>query len=135
MHIKFTEHGTGSATSARDYLFGERDHTGEFRTKVELLRGSPDFVTDVANTIRNKWKYKSAVIAWHKDDDPTPEQMDEVLDEFERVAFAGLDSNQYTYYAVLHVSQDGSKHIHIITASVELQTGKAPITLSGTSST
>lgn len=39
---------------------------------------------------------------------------------FERVAFAGLESDQYTYLAVDH-----GDHIHIIVPRVELRTGKS----------
>jgi hypothetical protein len=125
MHIKFINTGKGSAKSAKEYLLREHDHKGEIRQKVEVLRGNPDQVTAVAESLEFKHTYRSAVIAWHKDDQPTPEQIQEVLDDFERVAFAGLEPNQYTYYAVWHGESNGSGHIHIITPRVELQTGKS----------
>jgi len=72
-----------------------------------------------------KHRYTSGVIAWHKDDAPTDEQIAQVLDDFERVAFAGLEPNQYTYYAVLHEESNGAKHVHVIAPRVELSTGKS----------
>jgi len=125
MLIKFINTGKGSAGSAKEYLLREHDHKGEVRADIQVLRGNPDQVTAVAESLEFKHTYRSAVIAWHKDDQPTDEQISEVLDEFERVAFSGLDPNQYTYYAVLHQESDGSKHVHIITPRVELQTGKS----------
>jgi len=125
MHIKFIKTGTGSAGAAKEYLLREHDSKGEIRESVQLLRGNPDQVTAVAESLEFKHTYRSAVIAWHKDDRPTPEQIEEVLNDFERVAFAGLEPNQYTYYAVWHGEADGSGHIHIITPRVELQTGKS----------
>ena len=125
MHIKFINTGKGSAGAAKEYLLREHDHKGEIRESVQVLRGNPDQVTAVAESLEFKHTYRSAVIAWHKDDRPTPDQVQEVLDDFERVAFAGLEPNQYTYYAVWHGEADGSGHIHIITPRVELQTGKS----------
>ena len=123
MHIKFINRGTGSAKSVEEYLLQEHDHKGEVRSDIQVLRGNPSQVTAVADSLEFKHKYRSAVIAWHKDDNPTDEQIAQVLDDFEKVAFAGLDPSQYCYYAVLHEESDGSKHIHIIIPRVELTTG------------
>ena len=125
MLIKFIGTGKGSARHALDYLFREKDSKKNERAGIELLRGNPEIVTAITDSLDFKHKYRSAVIAWHKQDNPSEQDIDEVLDEFERVAFAGLESNQYCYYAVLHTEQDGSKHIHIITPRVELQSGKS----------
>lgn len=125
MHIKFISRGTGSAKSAESYLLQEHDHKGEIRERVEVLRGNPSLVTQLADSLDTKHRYTSGVIAWHKNDRPTPEQINEVLDEFERVAFAGLEGDQYTYYAVWHGESNGAGHIHIVSPRVELQTGKA----------
>jgi hypothetical protein len=122
--IKFINRGKGSAKAAQKYLFGRNDHTGKPREKIQLMRGNPDFVTRVADGLEFEHKYRSAIIAWSPDDDPTEEQMNEILDEFEALAFAGLEPNQFTYYAVLHV-ENGAKHIHIVTPRVELQTGRS----------
>ncbi len=125
MHIKFINRGQGMAKDAEIYTLQSHDHNGKLRESVELLRGNPSLVTAVADSLSFKHRYRSAVIAWHKDDKPTKEQIKEVLEEFERVAFAGLESNQYTYYAVWHGEDDGSGHIHLITPRVELQSGKS----------
>ena len=125
MHIKFLNTGKGSARSAQQYLLQEFDNKGEMRESVVLLRGNPTQVTELATSLSFKHKYTSAVIAWHKHDNPTDAQIDSVLDDFERLAFAGLESNQYTYYAVWHGESDGSGHIHIISPRVELQSGKS----------
>ena len=123
MHIKFINRGTGSATSAKEYLLQECDHKGEKRTDVTVLRGNPEHVTAVADSLDFKHKYTSGVIAWHVDDNPTVEQINEVLDDFERVAFAGLDGDQYCYYAIQHEESNGAKHVHIVAPRVELSTG------------
>lgn len=121
MHIKFLNRGQGSARSALDYTLGKYDSNKKERQSVEVLRGNPEQVTAVADSLEFKHRYRSAVIAWHKEDKPTIEQMQEVLDDFEKIAFAGLEPNQYCYYAVMH----DNDHIHIITPRVELQSGKS----------
>ena len=123
MHIKFISTGKGSASAAKEYLLQEHDHKGEIRADVQVLRGNPEHVTQLAESLEFKHKYTSGVIAWHKDDAPTNEQIAQVLDDFERVAFAGLEPSQYTYYAVQHEDTDGAKHVHIIAPRVELSTG------------
>jgi len=125
MLIKFLDRGTGSGKQATDYLLREHDHKGEIRTSIKVLHGNANMVADVADSLSFKHRYRSAVLAWHRDDQPTEKQIQEVLQEFERVAFAGLKPNQYTYLAVLHEENDGSKHIHIIVPRVELTTGKS----------
>lgn len=123
MLVKFIKTGK-KAKSAQQYLFQEQDHNGKVREGIELLRGNPNSVTELADSLKFKNKYRSAVIAFAKDDNPTQEQINEILDEFEKFAFAGLESNQYTYYAVKHID-NGVPHIHIIVPNVELQSGKA----------
>jgi hypothetical protein len=123
MHIKFISTGKGSASAAKDYLLQKEDHKGIVRADIQVLRGNPEHVTKLAESLEFKHKYTSGVIAWHKDDAPTDNQIAQVLDDFERVAFAGLEPSQYAYYAVLHENTDGAKHIHVITPRVELSTG------------
>lgn len=125
MHIKFLAHGQGSARGAVNYLLGERDHSGEKRAEVTVLSGDPHLVAEVADASTHQWRYTSGVIAWSPEDNPTPEQINQVVQDFERTAFAGLDPDQYATCAVLHREQDGKAHIHTLTARVELSTGKA----------
>lgn len=125
MHIKFLAHGQGSARGAVNYLLGERDHNGEERAEVTVLSGDPHLVAEVADASAHQWRYTSGVIAWSPEDNPTSEQINQVVQDFERTAFAGLDPDQYATCAVLHREQEGTAHIHTLTARVELSTGKA----------
>ena len=120
MHIKFLPHGKGSTRVGVDYLLAKKDKKGVVRPMVEVLRGNPDIVSDLGDSLNFKLKYRSAVISWSDIDNPTAQQKEEVLDEFERLAFAGLKPDQYHYLAVDH-----GDHIHIISPRVELTTGKS----------
>ena len=101
MHIKFLARGTGSARDAADYLLGERDATGQPREGVAVLRGNPDMVAAVADSLDFEHRYTSGVIAWATEDEPTDEQIEAVLDAFEETAWAGLEPDRYAWAAVL----------------------------------
>ena len=125
MHIKFLDHGKGSPAKASAYLLDELDHMGVVRAGVEVLRGDATTFNAVCDSSPHLWKYTSGVIAWSKDDAPTDEQIKEVLDDFEKHAFSGLDPSQYHLFAVLHTDDDGSKHIHVLAPRLDIQSGKS----------
>ena len=125
MYIKFLAHGKGDPAKAASYLIDEVDHLNRPRADVQVLRGDPQTFTAIAESIQNEWKYTSGVIAWSKDDAPTNDEIDQVLEAFEKHAFAGLKPNQYHFTAVLHEEDDGSKHVHFLVPRIELDTGKA----------
>ena len=125
MYIKFLKHGKGDPAKAASYLIDDVDHLNRPRPDVQVLRGDPQTFTALAESIQNEWKYTSGVIAWSKDDAPTNDEINEVLDTFEAHAFAGLKPTQYHFTAVLHEEDDGSKHVHFLVPRLELETGKA----------
>ena len=125
MMIKFMNHGTGSAGAAADYLTGILDSQGKVREEVEVLRGDPGQVADVAESLEFEHKYTSGVIAWAPEDEPTDEQIGQTLDEFEQFAWAGLEADRYSWTAVLHRDAKGGTHVHVLAARVDLETGKS----------
>ena len=125
MHIKFLDHGKGSAAHASAYVLDQFDHQGNLRAGVHVLRGDATTFNAICDSSPHLWKYTSGVVAWSKDDDPTDEQILEVLNGFEKHAFAGLDQSQYHLFAVLHTDDDGSKHIHVLVPRLDLQSGKS----------
>ena len=124
MIVSFSRHGTGSAASAASYLLAERDHSGKPRDQVEVLRGDPEAVAEVADSLEFEHRYRSAVLAWAPEDQPTDAQIGRALDRFEEVAWAGVDPERYAWSAVLH-RDEKSVHVHILTARCDLQTGKS----------
>ena len=125
MHIKFLARGTGSARDAAGYLLGERDATGQPREGVEVLRGSPDMVAAMADSLDFEHRYTSGVIAWAPEDQPTDEQVEGVLDAFEETAWAGLEHDRYAWAAVLHRERGGGAHVHVLAARCDLETGRS----------
>ena len=74
---------------------------------------------------RSSTKYTSGVIAWAPEDAPTDDQIGEVLDEFERTAWAGLEPDRYAWAAVLHRERGGGAHVHVLAARCDLETGRS----------
>ena len=64
MLISFLRHGTGPARAASRYMLAEMDAGGTARAGVEVLRGNPDLVAEVADSLPFKHRYTSGVIAW-----------------------------------------------------------------------
>lgn len=125
MLIKFLKHGTGSAAGAAAYLTQAIDWKGQEREDVEVLRGDPQQVADVADSLKFKHKYTSAVIAWAPEDKPADEQIERTVDEFEKFAWAGMEPDRYVWTAVKHRDPDGGVHVHIVAARCDLSTGRS----------
>ena len=128
MQIKFARHRKRkSARALAKYLLRKLDNKKKPRAGITVLRGDPHEVARLADTLlaRNRKRYTHGIIAFAPGDDPTPAQIDELLDDFVRLAYAGLDPLQSgAWTAVRHDDPDGSSHIHLLFARVELQTGK-----------
>jgi hypothetical protein len=114
MHIKFMAHGTGSGAAASAYLMGDLDHKGVARAGVEVLRGDPVLFGALADSLPFQQRYTSAVISWATEEAPTEDEINAVLDDFEKLAFAGLDRQDVHLTAVLHREEDGGVHVHIL---------------------
>ncbi len=125
MHISFSTYGKGSALSAANYLTQEKDHLGNKREEVKVLRGDPHMEAELADSLDFVNRYTTGVIAWAPEDRPTQGQIENVLDEFEKTAWAGLEPDRYSWSAVLHREAGGGCHVHVLSARVELDTGKS----------
>lgn len=125
MMIKFLRHGTGSAAGAARYVLADTDHLGALREGVKTLRGNAEIFSAIADSCGFKQRYTSGVIAFAPEDDPTEQEIQDVLDSFEELAFAGLEKDDYHLFAVQHDEPNGSKHIHILVPRVHLGTKKS----------
>jgi hypothetical protein len=125
MLIKFLKHGIGDPAKAASYVVDDKDHLNRPRAGVEVLRGDPQTFSALATSSPHKYRYTSAVIAWAPEDLPSSKDIQEVLDAFEQHAFAGLKPNQYHMTAVMHIEDNGAKHVHILVPRIELETGKS----------
>ena len=68
MILKFLAHGVGDPRKAVAYILSDKDHLGEQRAGVEILRGDPVVFSTIASSLDFKYLYTSFVIAWSSDD-------------------------------------------------------------------
>lgn len=122
--IKTLKHGTGSGKNAINYILNEVDHKGE-QHQVDVLEGDPRAVADVIDSLDFKWRYSSTVISFAPEDKPTATEINAMLHDWKRMAYAGLEHDRIAYTIVQHTSKDGRVDIHAITARVDLETGKS----------
>lgn len=127
MLLKFFNRGTGKGSSCVNYLISSKDSKGIERVDPpEVLRGEPKQTIELIDCLDFKHKYCSGVISFAPEDAPTPQQQESMIDSFEEVAFAGLDSDSYSILWVRHTHTSGGRvELHFVTPRVELTTGKS----------
>ena len=123
MLITFLASSRVTPNLATRYCAGSVDAEGRVREEVRVIRGSPQQFEQIAMGLSFREKYKSAVLAFAPGDDPSEEDLDTLLDEFEQVCFAGLDPTRFCLVAYLHRGSDKTD-VHVLLANVDLLTGK-----------
>ena len=141
MLIKFFRNGKGAGAGPVGYLVADkvlaydgnrdliRDADGQPMTVTreplpEVLRGNPDRIESLIDASRHQWTYRAGVISFAAEDSPNEEQQAEVMDHFERLAFAGLDPTQYEVLWVRHTHEDRVE-LHFCTPRLELTSGRS----------
>ena len=123
MLIKAFPHGKGGGSAPVEYLL-RLDYHGRKENPPEVLRGNPLLTRDLIDSIDREWKFTSGVCSWSGEDTVTSEQIQEVMDKFEQVAFAGLEPDQYNILWVHH-SHVNRCELHFVIPRMELLTGNA----------
>jgi hypothetical protein len=141
MLIKFFRNGKGAGAGPVGYLVADkvlayddnrdliRDADGQPMMVTreplpEVLRGNPDRTEALIDASRHQWTYRAGVISFAATDAPIEEQQAEVMDGFERLAFAGLDPTQYDVLWVRHTHEDRVE-LHFCTPRLELTSGRS----------
>jgi hypothetical protein len=125
MIVGFSTHGTEDGRGPVNYLTSTMnpDRTARIPPPV-VLRGNPELVRCLIDSIDFEHKYTSGVLSFAPGEIITPEMEARICDEFERVAFAGLEPDRYTILWVRH-QHAGHHELHFVTPRVELSTGKS----------
>jgi len=121
--MKVFAHGRGNGAKAIDYVIDPR-RKGREESPPEVLRGDPEAVQRVIGSTDRVWKFTSGVLSWAPQDKVSPQLEKEVMDDFEKVAFAGLEPDQYSILWVRH-SHAGHHEMHFIIPRTELRSDKA----------
>jgi len=123
MYMKVFPHGQGSGDGPTRYLV-RPDYPDRDKHPPEVLRGDPELTRELIDSLDTKWKFTAGVLSWHPDELVTPEQEMRVMDDFEAVAFAGLEPDQRNILWVRH-HHAGHHELHFVIPRVELSSGKA----------
>ena len=99
MLVKFFSRGSGSGDSPVDYLLGEdREREG-----ASILRGNPEITKELINSTDYARRYTSGCLSFEEAaDDITDKNKAKIMDDFEKMLFAGLESDQYNILWVEH---------------------------------
>ncbi|WP_219214147.1 relaxase/mobilization nuclease domain-containing protein [Variovorax boronicumulans] len=121
MIIKFLKQKTGDPAVALGYCTGEINPTNEERDEIRLIEGSPEDFVRVTSTLSFAHTFQSCVMSWSRGDAPTDEQLEEVLSDLKKLAFAGMDPSRFCYCVYLHRKAD-KVDIHVLFSNVDLIT-------------
>jgi len=115
MHIKFIRSGR-SGQKAVAYLLKKRE-----AEEVIVRRGQPVFFADLVDSLEYTNPYSSAVVAFSPEDQPTEEQIEEVIEAFQRTAWPGLEDQDFCVLVVEHRRKDGrGTHLHFLVANYHI---------------
>jgi len=116
--------GVSDSSGPVDYLLGDKDHTGKKRAvKPEVVRGDIQRVSALIDCNRRKWRYTSGVINFRQGEDPSPQLQKQIMDEFEKFAFAGKASDTWESLWVRHRDK-GTVELHFLLPRIDLETGQ-----------
>lgn len=114
----FRNKGSGSATASVNYLIGKnRD-----REKATLLKGDIEVTRQLAESLDFKNRYTVGVLSF-EERDLSAKAKQEIIEDFEKTMFAGLEQDQYSIAWVEHRDKDRLE-LNFFIANVELRTGK-----------
>lgn len=124
MLIKFFG-GSGGGSGIANYLT-DPERSGREGAAPEVVRGDIARTVELIDAIDRKWKYTTGVISFALEDAPSKQQQNDLMDDFERVAFAGLAKDRADITWVRHSHTEGGRvELHFLTPRVDLATGKA----------
>ena len=90
---------------------------------AKVLAGDPKITEQLIKQNKNKLKYRSGIISF-EEKNPPKEVVQDVIDNFIKSTFAGLEPEQYNILMVEHTNTD-NYHIHFTIPRLELSTGKS----------
>ncbi|MGB5632953.1 MAG: relaxase/mobilization nuclease domain-containing protein [Waterburya sp.] len=128
MLVKFFARGTGGGRGPVEYITRRDDpSTGQLRSPApEVLRGNPVITRRLIDGLEFKHKYRSGVLSFATEDAPNDQQIEALIDSFEKYAFAGLNPDAYNTLWVKHTHTENNRvELHFVTPRVELYTGKS----------
>lgn len=100
------------------------DYPGRDTHPPEVLRGDVERTRALIDSLNTTWRFTAGGLSWHPDDTVTPELERRVMDDFEAVAFAGMEEDQRAILWIRH-SHAGHHELHFVIPRMELSSGRA----------
>ena len=111
--------GTGKASGPINYLLHKRDRD----PAAEVFEGDKKLLTVLIDSNQRKFKYSSGVIAFRDNEQPTEEQLREIVRAFEKTFKPSLESDRVPLLWVLHRDK-GNLELHFLAPMQDAKTGK-----------
>ena len=125
MLIKVFPKGTGRGYGPVEYAISPNPFgKGQRQTSPIVKKGDPQQMIHQIDAVPFKWKYTSGAICFAKEDNPSDEQINYLIEDFEQLAFAGLPLSSRSILWVQH-EENGRKELHFILPRQEVHTGKS----------
>lgn len=132
MIVRFFKTGISRGEAPINYLLGNTDHKGDRRIEApEVLEGIPELTVDLINGIQRKHKYASGCLAFRSEEQPTREELHNIINKFKSVVAPGLSPDSINSLFVLHHEPPDRKtglagfHVHFILPMVQLDGANA----------
>lgn len=121
MIVKFFGRGSGGGNSPVNYLLGEDRQ----REGASILRGNAEITKELINSTDYARRYTSGVLSFEESyKSITAEQKNEIMNNFEKTLFSGLESDQYNILWVQHTDKDNRLELNFLIPNQELRSGK-----------
>ena len=111
--------GTGKASGPLNYLLKKHDRN----PPAEVFKGDPKLLQVLIDSNHRKFKYSSGVIAFRDNEQPTDEQLRQIVNAFEKTFKPSLDSDRVPLLWVLHRDK-GNTELHFLAPMQDAKTGK-----------
>lgn len=111
--------GTGKASGPLNYLLQKKDRN----PPAEVFQGDSKLLQVLIDSNHRKFKYSSGVIAFREGENPTDEQMRQVIKAFEKTFKPSLDDDRVPLLWVLHRDK-GNTELHFLSPMQDAKTGK-----------
>lgn len=110
-------HGQGPV----NYVLNDKDHSGNQRKETpEILFGNPNLTQSIIDNLDFQHKYLSLSFNFRNDEKFTKQSFQNILEDFHKHIYAGLDFERINYLAVKH-----ENHVHVIVPRVDLESKKS----------
>jgi hypothetical protein len=111
--------GTGKASGPLNYLLKKHNRN----PPAEIFQGDSKLLQVLIDSNPRKFKYSSGVIAFRDNEQPTDEQLRQIVRAFEKTFKPALDSDRVPLLWVLHRDK-GNTELHFLAPMQDAKTGK-----------